>query len=189
MGRFQIIYADPAWQYDNRTIRGGAEHHYPTMSLAQICALPVSKLAADDAALFLWATWPTLPDALQVIRAWGFTYKNGGFTWVKTTKAGTDAVGLGHWTRGNTEPCLFATRGSPKRADASVRQVVLDEEVICAPRARHSAKPPVVRERIVQLLGDVPRLELFARERVPGWAAWGNEVPEQIHTSEAECVG
>lgn len=176
-GRFQIVYADPAWQYDNRTIRGGAEHHYPTMSLEQICALPVPKLAAPDASLFLWATWPTLPDALQVIREWGFTYKNCAFAWVKTTKTGSDAVGLGHWTRGNTEPCLFATRGKPQRVDASVRQVLIDEETIFAERQRHSAKPPVVRDRIVQLLGDVPRIELFARERVPGWAAWGNQVP------------
>lgn len=177
MGRFEIVYADPAWQYDNRTIRGGAEHHYPTMTVEQICRLPVPKLAAPNAALFLWATWPTLPDALRVIAAWGFTYKNNAFTWVKTTKQNTDAVGLGHWTRGNTEPCLFATRGKPTRVDASVRQVVLDEQVICAPRTRHSAKPPVVRERIVQLLGDLPRIELFAREHVDGWAAWGNELP------------
>lgn len=89
-------------------------------------------------------------------------------------------MGLGHWTRGNTEPCLLATRGKPKRVDAGVRQVVidhLDEETIFAQRGRHSAKPPEVRDRIVRLLGDVPRIELFARERVAGWDAWGNELP------------
>lgn len=176
-GRFRIVYADPAWEYRNATIRGGAEHHYPTMSLERICAMPVAKLAADDAALFLWSTWPTLPDALKVIEAWGFTFKNCGLLWVKTTKTNTDAVGLGHWTRGNTEPCLFATRGKPERADASVRQVMITEELLCAPRGAHSAKPPEARERIVRLLGDVPRIELFARERVPGWEAWGNQVP------------
>lgn len=184
-GRFQIVYADPAWQYDNRTIRGGAEHHYPTMSLEKICALPISRLAADDAALFLWATWPCLPDALQVIAAWGFTFKNCGLLWVKTTKTNSDAVGLGHWTRGNTEPCLFATRGRPQRVDASVRQVLITEELstdelICAPRMAHSAKPPEARDRIVKLLGDVPRIELFARERTPGWEAWGNQLPPEV---------
>jgi N6-adenosine-specific RNA methylase IME4 len=179
-GRFQVVYADPAWSYDNRTIRGGAEHHYPTMTVEQICALPVAKLAAPDAALFLWATWPTLPDALRVIDAWGFKFKNCAFTWVKTTKTGGDAVGLGHWTRGNTEPCLFATRGRPQRVDASVRQVLLTElaeETIFAERGRHSAKPPETRDRIVRLMGDVPRIELFARDRVAGWHAWGNQVP------------
>ncbi len=179
-GRFEIVYADPAWSYNNKTIRGGAEHHYPTMTLEQICALPISKLAAPNAALFLWATWPTLPDALKVISAWGFTYKNCAFDWVKTTKNGGDAVGLGHWTRGNTEPCLFATRGKLTRIDAGVRQVVIDEvepELICAPRGSHSAKPAIVRTRIGQLLGDLPRIELFARERVKGWHAWGNQLP------------
>jgi len=176
MGRFQIIYADPPWSYKDATPRGGAENHYRTMTLDQLCALPVAKLAADDAALFLWATWPTLPDALRLIEAWGFRFKNAAFTWVKTTRSGSDAVGLGHWTRGNTEPCLFATRGKPNRVDAAVRQVVIEESTVFAERTRHSAKPPEVRERIVRLLGDLPRLEMFAREECPGWVSWGNEV-------------
>lgn len=176
MGRFQIVLADPPWQYGDSGVRGGVDHHYATMSLEHILTLPVPKIAAPDAALFLWCTWPFLAEALGVITAWGFTYKTCAFTWVKVTKNGADHMGLGHWTRGNTEPCLLATRGKPKRVDAGVRQVLLEEETVFAPRGEHSAKPPVIRDRIVQLLGNVPRLELFARERVDGWEAWGNEV-------------
>lgn len=176
-----MILADPPWAYGDAGVRGGVGHHYPTMTVAQIAALPVARLAAADAALFVWTTWPFLREALTVIDAWGFTFKTCAFAWVKTTAAGKDAFGLGRMTRGNTEPCLLATRGKPVRVDAGVRQVVIDdsftEETLFAPRGRHSAKPPEVRERIVRLLGDVPRLELFARERVDGWHAWGNQVP------------
>ena len=175
-GPFEVIYADPPWQYSNKTIRGGAEHHYDTLTVEQVAALPVSKIAAPNSVLFMWATWPTLPDALRVISAWGFTFKNCGFAWVKTTSTNRDAFGLGHWTRGNTEPCLFAVRGKPRRVSASVRQVVLEEQTVFSPRREHSAKPAEVRDRIVSLMGDVPKVELFARDRARGWKCWGNEV-------------
>jgi len=200
-GRFEIVLADPAWRYNNVTIRGGAEAHYladpltarSTMSLDEICALPVPRIAADNAALFLWATWPCLEDGLAVIRAWGFKYKNCGLLWVKTTKAGTPHMGLGHWTRGATEPCLFATRGklSGWRQDAGVRQDIVDdsftpeglaEHLIACERGEHSAKPPEARDRVVQLLGERPRIELFAREHTPGWHAWGNQLPPMAST-------
>lgn len=188
MGRFQIIYVDAPWQYRNRTIRGGAEHHYPTMTLDQVRTLRVGDLAAPDCALFSWATWPMLREAFEVIEAWGFIYKTCAFDWVKLTKDGTKpATGLGHYTRSNSEPCLLATRGRPMRVDAGVSQIILDEslqqETVLAPRGEHSAKPPEVRERIVRLMGDVPRIELFARERVPGWHAWGNELPPLQRTA------
>lgn len=175
-GRFGVILADPPWRYDDRTPRGGAEHHYATMSLRELVRLPVDDLAGRDSALFLWATWPLLPKALELMDAWGFSYVNCAFTWVKTTSSGADAVGLGHWTRGNTEPCLLGVRGRLARRSAAVRQVVL-EQLVAAPRASHSEKPAVVRKRIVELLGDVPRVELFARSRARGWAAWGDQVP------------
>ena len=188
-GRFQIVYADPPWQYGDSGVRGGVDHHYPTMPTHEIAALPVSRLAAPDATLFLWCTWPFLGDALQVGGAWGFRYKTCAFAWVKTTSQGKDAMGLGHWTRGNTEPCLLFTRGKPKRVDAGIRQVVLDDsETIFAPRGRHSAKPPEVRERIVRLMGDVPRLEMFARERTPGWEVWGND-PGLVATTVLQRPG
>ncbi len=192
-GPYSVILSDCPWQYSDRTPRGGAEKHYRTLPLKEIASFKVNgtlvgDLAAPDCALFLWATWPLLVEALYVIRRWGFDYKGCAFTWVKTTQAGKPAMGLGRMTRGNTEPCLFATRGKPKRVDAGVHQVVLDdtlaEEAVFAPRGPHSAKPPEVRDRIVRLLGDVPRLELFARDRAPGWHAFGNELP-QIPDSEA----
>ena len=181
---YQVIYADPPWAYNDKTPRGGAENHYETMSLPDICAFqvngkPVKELVAPDAALFLWVTWPLMPHAIAVMGSWGFTYKTCAFTWVKTTQTGKPAFGLGHWTRGNTEPCLLAVRGKPKRIDAGVPQVLLEEleeEAVFAQRARHSAKPPEIRERIVRLMGDVPRLELFARDRANGWDSIGNEL-------------
>lgn len=188
MNRYSVIYADPPWAYDDKRPRGGAEHHYRTLSLDDLAALqvdgrPVADLAAPDCALFMWATWPMLREALVLMRAWGFTYKTCAFAWVKTNaKAGTPFVGLGRYTRGNTEVCLLGVRGKPQRVDAGVPQVLLEtmaEEPLLAPRGAHSAKPPEARERIVRLMGDVSRIELFARERAAGWAAWGNELPAE----------
>jgi N6-adenosine-specific RNA methylase IME4 len=178
-GGYSIIAADPAWSYANGG-RGAAENHYSTMTVADLCALPVAGLAARDALLFLWVTWPTLPDALAVMGAWGFAYKNCAFVWVKTNrKTPTDFVGLGHWTRGNTEPCLLGVRGHPERQSAGVRQLLVTEgvEPLVAPVGRHSAKPPEYRDRILQLAGPTDgKVELFAREKLPGWDSWGNEV-------------
>lgn len=179
--RFKVLYADPPWSYNDKKPRGGAEHHYRTMNTGELAALSVngrhvSDLASPDCALFLWATWPLLPDAISVIEGWGFEYKTCAFTWVKTTKTGDPFFGLGRYTRGNTEVCLLGTRGKVARASASVRQVMIDEQTVFAQRGRHSAKPPEIRDRIVQLLGDVPRIELFARERVQGWEAWGDQL-------------
>ena len=182
--KYQVIYADPPWRYQDAGCNGNAEGHYNTMSLADIKALPVASIAADDAVLLMWATWPLLPEALQVIEAWGFKYRTCAFVWVKQN-AREDNVwlirndlnifsGLGRWVNGNAELCLFAKRGSPKRHAKNVKQIVL------APRGKHSAKPAEVRDRIVQLLGDVPRIELFARNRTPGWDAFGNEVESDV---------
>ena len=171
--QYQLIYADPPWQYRDTASAGnrGACHKYPVMSLDDIMALPVQELAADDCLLALWWVPPMPAEALQVVEAWGFTLKNMcGFTWHKETKTGKSFFGMGNLTRANTESCLFAVRGKPQRVSASVRQYV------SAPAGRHSEKPGVVRDRLVQLLGDVPRVELFARCNTPGWDAWGNEV-------------
>lgn len=181
-GGYSIIYADPAWHYNNKG-RGAAENHYATMKVDEICALPVKRLARPEGAvLFMWATGPNLLiEAPRVIDAWGFKYKTVGFTWVKYhEKSEKRCVGGGYWTRSNPEFCLLAVSGKPpERIDRAVRQLVETgtEDVVLAPRGEHSAKPPEVRERIVQLLGDLPRVELFARERAAGWDAWGNEVP------------
>lgn len=160
MKKYNIIYADPPWPY-GRIPTGSAADHYPLMTGQEICELPIPEMAADDAALFMWSTWPMLPLSLEVIEDWGFTYKTAAFVWVKTYNSGLPVCGIGRWTRGSTEHCLLATRGSPKRLDANVPQVVL------LARREHSAKPPEVRGRIVQLMGDLPRIELFARRPEP----------------------
>lgn len=165
---YSIVYADPPWSYRDKGCEGAAARRYALMDNAAIAALPVQRLAADDAVLFLWATYPLLPQALEVMRGWGFAYKNVAFQWVKTNpKSGTPFYGLGHWTRGNTEACLLGVRGKPRRVAANVFQI------IHSPIRRHSAKPPEARERIVQLMGDLPRVELFARERAEGWDSTG----------------
>ena len=174
MKKYNVILADPPWSFRAWSSKGmgrSAEQHYPTMRLEDIKALPVSDLAAGDCVLFLWATFPMLKEALEVIDTWGFTYKTVAFTWVKENRKSPGLVwGLGYWTRANAEVCLLATRGSPKRQSAAVHQVIL------SPIERHSKKPDAVRERIVALMGDVTRVELFARQETPGWDVWGNEV-------------
>lgn len=172
-GGFQIIYADPPWSYADRGCSGAAEAHYSTMKFADIAALPVADICAPDAVLFLWATFPKIDEALALIPRWGFTYKTIAFSWLKVYPSGKPFFGLGRWTRGNVEPCLLAVRGKPRRVSASVSQVVVHEVT------RHSEKPPVVREKIVELMGDTPRIELFARSAAPGWRAWGAEAPWQ----------
>ena len=121
----------------------------------------------------MWATFPMLREALDLIEAWGFKYKTIAFNWVKQNKSGAGLFwGLGNWTRSNSEICLLAIKGKPKRVSAAVHSVVM------TPVQRHSQKPDEVRERIVKLVGDVPRIELFARQSAPGWDCWGNEAPE-----------
>ncbi len=182
LGGFEVLYADCPWKYGVEGGRGAADKHYPTMSLAELCMLPVEDLAAENSALFLWATWPTLLDAYAVMKAWGFRYYNCGFMWVKTNPvAGTPFVGLGHMTRGNTEPCLLGVRGKPKRVDKAVQQLLVDgEELLVAPIGEHSEKPAEARDRIARLMGDVPMIELFARSRFAGWDSFGNQVESTV---------
>ena len=180
-GGFPIIYADPPWQYSDRKCLGAAEHHYQTMSLDDIKALPVQDLASRDAVLFMWGTYPLIADMLALGAAWGFTYKSIAFQWVKRyAKSGDPFFGLGRWTRGNTEGCFLFTRGKPSRVNNGVSQLV-DTEILDATIGRHSAKPHAVREKIHQLMGsEPPSIELFAREQAPGWECWGNQVTQTV---------
>ena len=171
--KYSIIYADPPWKYDNpknnNPAMGGIT--YDVMDLRDICNLPISNLCEKDCALFLWATMPKLREALKVIDAWGFKYKTCAFCWVKQNPKNDKIYsGLGHWTNGNAELCLFATKGQPKRQAKNIKQIVL------AHRGRHSEKPSEVRERMVGLMGNISRIELFARQYADGWDCWGNEV-------------
>jgi site-specific DNA-methyltransferase (adenine-specific) len=186
-GPYSIILADPPWRFNNvrgdgilGRAMGSSRAYYDLMRTEDIAALPVQSLAAKDCALFLWGTWPLLPDVLKVVEAWGFKYKTCGFLWVKTTRNLFNFhVGLGYWTRANTEYCLLATRGTPKRVNKAVRQLVL------APVREHSRKPDEVHHKIVDLMGDLPRVELFARRPAEGWDVWGNQV-EGISLPELE---
>lgn len=186
---FGAILADPPWRFkvwsgsevvqarESKSTYKPASVHYRTMTVEELSALPIGDLAAADCALFMWVSWPVLLEAITLIELWGFKYKTCAFDWMKAHTQQIDIfrddadalMGMGYWTRANSEPCLLATRGKPKRLNADVRQGII------APRREHSRKPEGVHDRIERLVAG-PYLELFARETRPGWTAWGNEV-------------
>ena len=176
--KYQIIYADPPWSYNDKALAGnrGACCKYLTQEVSWIKCLPVKQIADKNCVLFLWVTMPKLNEVFEVIEAWGFKYKTCGFTWVKKNRK-TDSWfwGMGSWTRANAELCLIATKGKPKRLFAGVHSIV-EGELIETPIERHSKKPNDVRKRIVELCGDLSRIELFAREKTEGWDVWGDEI-------------
>ena len=170
--KYNIIYADPPYHFkhwNDETVTRKVP--YDVMSKEEIKDLPIKDISEKDCILFLWVTFPNLLEGIETISAWGFKYKTCGFNWIKKNKKKNTAFwGLGYWTRANSELCLLATRGSPKRKSASVHQIVVDTI------REHSRKPDIIRNKIVELCGDLPRIELFAREKVNGWDCWGNEV-------------
>lgn len=196
---YAAILADPPWRFKMWSAKGmnrnpdyimprneqrqnKPERHYPTMSGADIAALPVQDVAARDCVLFLWAIDPMIPEAIELGRSWGFTYKTVAFYWAKLRREGSTRhllhdepdhklfpMGTGYWTRPNPEQCLLFTRGQPKRLSASERKLII------ARRREHSRKPDECHARIEKLVAG-PYLELFARTARPGWTAWGNEV-------------
>ena len=181
MKKYQIIYADPPWNYNDQGCQGTMANHYKGMKLEDIKGLDIQKITDKNCILFLWATYPMLREALQVIEAWGFEYKSIAFQWIKLNKRnGKPFYGLGRWTRGNTEPCLLATKGKPKRISKSVFQIIE------APIMKHSQKPEIIRDKIIELVGDLSRIELFARkenrlwDNFQNWDVWGNEVKSDI---------
>ena len=171
--KYNIIYADPPWNYENwgegasRNVKG----KYKTMSMEEIWDLPIQNITTENSILFIWVTYPKLIDCIKTIEKWGFVYKTCGFSWIKKNKKSDSLFwGMGYWTRANNEICLLATRGKPKKISSSVHQVVLDKI------REHSRKPDCIRDRIIELCGDLPRIELFARQKTPGWDVWGNEL-------------
>jgi len=172
--KYNIIYADPPWNFKSWSKKGdkkNANQHYSIMNLKDIKELPVNNIASEDCVLMMWVTYPNLVEGIETIKSWGFTYKTCGFSWIKKNKkADSFFWGLGYWTRSNNEICLLATKGKPKRVSKSVHQVVYE-------RIReHSRKPDCIKNKIVDLCGDLPRIELFARQQTEGWDSWGNEV-------------
>ena len=171
--KYQIIYADPPWLYRDKASAGnrGASFKYDVQDHKWICGLPVENISDDNCVLFLWITMPQLPNVFEVIKEWGFVYKTCAFTWVKRNKLQPSWFwGMGNWTRANSELCLLATKGKPKRVSKAVKQLVVSE------RREHSRKPDRIRNDIVELCGDVSRIELFARQKVEGWDSYGNEI-------------
>ena len=178
--KYQIIYADPPWSYKDTQKSGGtaffgASVRYETMNNDDIGNLPIEEITDKDCVLFMWATSPLLPEAVETMKKWGFKYKTVAFCWNKQTKNGKWVKNMGRWTMGNIEICLLGVKGKPKRVIKNIRQLVIAE------RKKHSQKPSVVAERIVELMGDLPRIELFAREKTEGWDVWGNEVDSDIN--------
>jgi N6-adenosine-specific RNA methylase IME4 len=172
--KYRAILADPPWSFRTWSGKTGTPHrtasdHYKTSEGDELASIPVSDWAAKDCALFMWVVDSHLDEAIELGRAWGFSFKTKAFTWVKTTKTGVPKISMGYWTRKQTEICFLFTRGKPKRLSKGVR------ELIMAPRREHSRKPDEQYTRIEALV-EGPYLEMFARQRWRGWSAWGNEV-------------
>ena len=175
--KYNIIYADPPWSYKNSpskkgTSRGFAKNYYDLMSVEELKKINISDIATDNSVLFMWATFPMINEALETIKNWGFDYRTCAFVWIKKNKKqDTNFWGCGYYTRSNAEICLLATKGKIlKRQSHSIHQII--ESKI----EEHSKKPDIVRDKIIELFGDLPRIELFARQQVEGWDCWGNEV-------------
>lgn len=193
-GKYRVILADPPWQFNslwggrpkkigNNYPSRAIDAHYDTMTIDEIAALPVADLAAPDCVLFMWTCWPVLETSFRVLQDWGFTYKTCAFSWMKAdpyclfADDTTPYMGMGYWTRANTEPCLLATRGKPKRIKADVRQGII------APRREHSRKPDEIHGRIERLVSG-PYVELFARAPRSGWDVWGNQTDKFAEAAE-----
>lgn len=192
MKKYDIIYADPPWQFKVWSKKGSgrsAENHYPTQSINFLKEIKVEALCKSDCVLLMWATFPCLEQALELGKAWGFVYKTIAFTWIKTNVNNERIfMGMGYYTRANAEIVLLFTKGKPlSRYAKNIPQVLI------SPRGRHSEKPDEIRKRIVRLFGDVTRLELFARQnpvklisenKFEGWDVFGNEVDTSIKIPE-----
>tara|TARA_R110002020_G_C15891271_1_gene740112 strand:+ start:68 stop:610 length:543 start_codon:yes stop_codon:yes gene_type:complete len=174
--KYNIIYADPPWAYRDKRDKhprlcGGATVHYNTMKIEDIKNLPVNDIADTNCMLFLWTTFPNLQEGLDTIKAWGFKYKTLGFSWIKTNKKnGKPFFGIGYYTKSNCECCLIGVKGKPIVVSNSISSVIMN------PRGEHSQKPDIIRENIVKLCGDIPRIELFARKKTDKWDSWGDQI-------------
>jgi N6-adenosine-specific RNA methylase IME4 len=172
-GQYACVLADPPWSFKSWSGKTGTPHrtandHYTTVASTALADLLIADVVAKDCALFMWTVDSHVDQAIDLARAWGFRFKTIAFVWAKTNANGTFRIGMGYWSRKQTETCLMFTRGTPKRQDKGVRQLIV------APRREHSRKPDEQYERIERLVAG-PYLELFARQSRPGWDSWGNE--------------
>lgn len=181
----QLLYADPAWDYDDKAHSGerGVGYKYPPQKFMEIACMDIPRIMADDAVCFMWVTCPNLHYSIEVLESWGFEYRTVAFVWVKKNKIDIDSdfMGMGNWTRANAELIILGVRGKPQRISKGVRQIVRvleDNDPIVVERRilEHSAKPPIFRQRITELMGDLPRTELYARDRAEGWNQYGHGI-------------
>ncbi len=186
--KYNIILADPPWEYGFYSNVGEKKQYdakygitpYQGMKIEDIKKMPVAEMADENCALFLWVTYPCLQWGLDVMKAWGFKYKTVAFTWVKRTQTGNKwFVGLGNYTKANAEICLLGTKGIMPRKSKKVKQIII------APVTEHSKKPYEAHKRILKLFGDLPRIELFARTRIPGWNFYGDDSKLKMEPLEA----
>ena len=184
--KYKIIYADPPWEYDVDYRKNAAKQKYQTQHNLEIGKLPIHEIRDNPCILLCWATFPKLKECLELISLWGFEYKTCFFVWVKTsnyTNNQYNYLGMGTYTRQNAEVCLLATYGSG--ASKLVRKKNPMRNIIYSPVREHSRKPPEIRDKIVKLFGDIPRIELFARTKVHGWDVWGND--EKLESQPLEA--
>ncbi len=183
MKKYQIIYTDPPWCFwgnygkvgKSKLSGFGAQIRYDLMGDDELINFPIQNIADDNCALFLWVVNSRLDFGTELLKRWGFYYKTVAFNWIKTArKSGIPNCRLGYWTLGGSELCLLGIKGKMKPIRHNIRQVVLHH------RIGHSVKPDIFRDNIVELFGDLPRIELFARQKVDGWDCWGNEVKSDI---------
>lgn len=176
MKKYNIIYADPPWEMGEKNVNRELVPEYPVMKTSDIYNLDINKISEDNSAIFLWSINAKLPDAIEIMRHWGFRYVGIAFCWVKTSqKTGIPNCRMaGNYTLQGIELCLLGIKGSVKTLDRTVRQVLM------SPREYHSKKPDIIRNEIIRLFGDLPKIELFARQKVDGWDSWGNEVESDV---------
>lgn len=178
--KYNIIYADPPWNYGSKSAVNNTSgntikplsNHYNTMSLNQLKNLPVKNITKEDAGCFMWVTDSHIDEALELFKWWGFKYKTIVFNWIKTTSKGNYCKNVAPWTMKSSEICLLGIKGKMTKYKKNNNI----ESLVIAERTKHSKKPEEVRNRINLLFGDLPRIELFARQKTPGWDVWGNEV-------------
>ena len=180
--KYQIIYADPPWQYNFSGTRNNKKDDYSTMNKQELCSLPVGDLAEADSILLMWVIFPHLDWVFDVMKAWGFNYVTNAFTWIKENKSGNGLFwGMGYYTRSNAELCLLGKRGNGVEIQNHGVHSVITTSI-----AKHSKKPPVVKNHIETIFGETSRIELFARktpelfDSFKGWDVWGNEVESDI---------
>jgi site-specific DNA-methyltransferase (adenine-specific) len=182
MTKYKIIYADPAWVYNDKSKShgGGAESHYNCTPTEEMGKIPID--AADDSVLLMWVTYPQLEEGLKLMKLWGFTFKTVAFTWVKkNSKTEGFFFGMGRYTRSNPELVLLGIKGKGiQRISTNIKNLQIHK------RTEHSKKPIEIKNEIVRLFGDLPRIELFARERTDGWDSWGDQLPNTIQKHVVE---